>query len=88
MVHEVPPIEDVPHVDDVDPRTLVSLAYVRDDDTLYRVLPNHERDGQFDLVEVEDAADRVAWDASASSGGAGSGEASGPGDGSGSDDVP
>lgn len=62
MVHEVPPIEDVPHVDDVDPRTLVTLGYVRDDDTIYRVLPNHERDGQFDLVEVEDVADRVSRD--------------------------
>ena len=54
MVQEVPDIDDVPHVSDVDHTTLVTLSYVRDDDTLYRVLPNHEGHGRFDLIEVEE----------------------------------
>lgn len=52
MVSDVP--NDIPHVSEVDPKTLVTLSYVRDDDgTVYRVLPNHEGHGQFDLIEVE-----------------------------------
>lgn len=58
MPHDVPNMDDVPHVDDVDDDNLTTLTYVRDDNTLYRVLPNHEGHGRFDLVEVEDAADR------------------------------
>lgn len=54
MVHDVPDIDDVAHVDDIDSDSLDTLTYVRDDDTLYRVLPNHEGHGRFDLIEVED----------------------------------
>lgn len=61
MAKEVPDPEDVPHVDEVEEDTLVTLAYVRDDETLYRVLPNHEGHGRFDLIEVEDV-NQVATD--------------------------
>jgi len=54
MVKDVPEPADVPHVSEVDVDTLVTLSYVRDDDTLYRVMPNHEGHGKFDLIEVED----------------------------------
>jgi len=55
MATEVPDPEGVPHVSEVDGDALVTLSYVRDDDdALYRVLPNHEGHGRFDLVEVED----------------------------------
>lgn len=55
MVKDVPNPADVPHVDEVESDTLVTLSYVRDDETLYRVLPNHEGHGRFDLIEVEEA---------------------------------
>lgn len=55
MAANNPDIEEVPHVNDVDPKTLVTLSYVRDDDTIYRVLPNHEGHSQFDLIEIEDS---------------------------------
>jgi len=54
MAHDVPDIADVPHVKDVDDGSLNTLTYVRDDDTLYRVLPNHEGHGRFDLIEVDE----------------------------------
>lgn len=57
MAKEVPDIEDVPHVDDLEPRSLKSVSYVRDDDTIYRVLPNHEGLGEFDLLAVEEHED-------------------------------
>lgn len=53
MPRDVPNPDDVPHVDDLDRDDVVSLSYVRDDDTLYRVLPNHEGHGRYDLVPVE-----------------------------------
>ncbi|HET7323140.1 MAG TPA: hypothetical protein VFJ06_02285 [Halococcus sp.] len=47
--------EDVPHIRDVDPDTLISLDYVRDDDAIYHVTPNHEGFEPYDLVKIEDA---------------------------------
>lgn len=54
MSNQVQDMDEVPHVDDVDSDAIVTLSYVRDDETLYRVLPNHEGHGRFDLIEVED----------------------------------
>lgn len=53
MTTDIP--DDPPHVSELDPSTIVSLDYVRDDDTIYHVLPNHEGIGRYDLVEVEEA---------------------------------
>ena len=52
MTTDIP--DDPPHISELDPDTLVSLDYVRDDDTIYHVLPNHEGVGRYDLVEVEE----------------------------------
>jgi len=56
-MHDVPDVEDIPHVSEVEDGALNTLTYVRDDDTVYRVLPNHEGHGRFDLIEIEDEED-------------------------------
>ena len=52
MTTDIP--DEIPHVSDLAPDGIVSLDYVRDDDSVYRVLPNHEGVERYDLVEVTD----------------------------------